>query len=81
MGGRAWMGPAAISLTGSAKVVGVSEEQNDPSANTAAFQAFVREAASGDPELTGSRSKIGIIIAAAAAVVIVVGLIVVLATQ
>jgi hypothetical protein len=62
-------------------VIGVSEEQNDPSANTAAFQAFVRSAASGDPELTGGRSKIGVIIAAAAAVVVVVGLIVVVATR
>ncbi len=62
-------------------VFGVSDEQNDPSANTAAFQAFARNTVSGDPELTGSRSKIGIIIAAAAAVVIVLAVVILLATQ
>jgi hypothetical protein len=60
-------------------VVGVSDKQNDPSANTAAFQAFVREAASGDPELPRSgRSKLGIIIGVIAAVVIVAAVIVIL---
>ena len=60
-------------------VVPVSDEQNDPSANTAAFQAFVREVASGDPELKGSRSKLGILIGIAAAVIIVVAVIIFIA--
>lgn len=68
-------------LTAHAKVIGVSDEQNDQSADTAAFQAFVREAASGDPELTGSRSKLGIVIGAVAAVIVIVGVIVYVAAS
>lgn len=60
-------------------VVGVSDEQNDPSGNTAAFQAFVRDAVSGDPELKGARSKLGIMIGVATAAIIVIGLIVLVA--
>jgi hypothetical protein len=59
----------------------VPDDQNDPSANTAAFQAFVREAVSGDPELPGSRSKLGVVIGAAAALIIVVAVVVFLVAR
>ena len=52
------------------------DDQNDPSANTAAFQAFVREVASGDPELSGSRTKLGIVIGIVAAAIIIVAVVV-----
>ncbi len=55
----------------------MSDEQNDPSGNTAAFQAFVRGGAAGEPELIGGRgrgSSRGIVLAVAAVAIIVVGL-------
>jgi hypothetical protein len=54
----------------------VSDEHDDPSGNTEAFQAFVRQVASGDPELAGTRSRLGIVIAATTAAIIVIALIV-----
>jgi hypothetical protein len=52
----------------------MANEQNDPSGNTEAFQAFVRKAATGETE-AGKRSPVGITISAIAAIIIVAAVI------
>jgi hypothetical protein len=55
--------------------------ETDPSGNTEMFQAFVRKAATTDPEVPARRSPVGLIIGVAVAVVLLVAIVALIAMR